>query len=80
MKSCSSSNPETGSQCIMAEGHAGTHCTGGPYPHEQEERWVTKCSNGGHKYYELETDLQECIYCGDQKAMEETDNENAYTS
>jgi len=70
---CQSENPETGSQCIMAQGHVGPHCTGSPYRHNQEERWVTKCKDEPCIYHEAfvhNPGYEECIHCGDARKIE----------
>jgi len=67
-KRCKSVNPETGNQCIMAEGHFGPHRTGGVYRHQSKERWVTKCPDGKCEYHEAfvhNPGHEECIHCGD---------------
>lgn len=70
---CPSVNPETGSRCSMAWGHAGPHNVGGPYEHNQTERWVTKCEDEPCIYHECfvsHPGYEECIHCGDRRHME----------
>jgi len=71
---CKSINPETGSQCEMGDGHFGPHCTGSPYLHAMQERWVTKCPGGSCDYHETfmsNPRHEQCITCGDIREVEE---------
>jgi len=69
MKPCPSTNPDTGSPCTMAEGHAGPHVIGNPY--HPRERWVTQCVATPCDYHGNRditgNQWDECIRCGDRK-------------
>ena len=71
---CGSTNPATGSQCSMAEGHFGAHNVGGPYPKDQEETWVTKCEDGMCEFHQstvgVDAGSEVCIHCGAVRPME----------